>query len=162
MRSPAAVLASFLAVSIPAQTTTVTDVGLTMASGLLTVLWGQSCGPVTCTPMPGGSVGLGSTLNITHHAAMNSPFFIAIGLPGPCIPVSGFANSLLLGQPAELLAAGSVTQGSAISACRQGQARHTMQIPPTAPVPITFRLQSLGVSNSGQLAFSPAIETTLR
>src|SRR5688500_15103385 len=40
---------------------TANDVGLQMSGGILTVIYGQMCGAVTCTPLTGGGITPGET-----------------------------------------------------------------------------------------------------
>ena len=161
MRQLSCIVLGALAAALPSQATGVNDVGLTLSGGVLTVIYGQTCGPLACAPFPGGTIALGETRTVTHWAAPTTPYVLAIGFPGPCIQFPGVANSLLLGFPIETLAIGTVQLASSISACRQGAARYTLVMPPAGPTGIMFRLQSLGVGNSGALAFGPAIEVTL-
>jgi hypothetical protein len=139
-----------------------TDVGLTMSGGALTVQYGQSCGPVTCTPFPGGTMQPGDTRTVTHHAPQNTPYVLAIGFPGPCFPFPGIDNSVLLAVPPVTLAIGSASLPALTAACRQAQARYQFTLPAAAPGGIVFRLQSLGQSGTGALAFGPAIEVTVQ
>lgn len=44
----------------------------------------------------------------------------------------------------------------------QGQARYTLVLPMSAPRPITFRLQSAGMTTNLMVGLGPAIEPTLR
>src|SRR5688572_2394952 len=93
---PCLLLCALVARSASAQAI---DVGLTMDGGALTVIYGQDCGPVPCTPFPGGSVGANQQRNLTHYAAPQTLYVIAIGVPAPCTPIPGFDNALLLGGP---------------------------------------------------------------
>ena len=157
-------LLPFLVVSAPAQAT-VTDVGLTLLGSSITPLYGQYCGNVTCTPFTGRTVALSQTVSLVHYAAPSSPFVIAIGLPGPCIQFPGIANSVLLDLSTVQTLSIAVTSGAGqIPTCPQVTSRgaFTMTMPPTAPLPITFRFQSLGVSNNTMPAFSNALELTLQ
>lgn len=149
---PSLSLSCVLAAQVP-------DVGLTMDGGMLTVIYGQSCGPVTCTPFVGGAVAGGETRNLVHTGSPNTPFVIAIGLPGTCQRFPGIDNALLLGSPITTIAVGTTGGPNPVSACRQGAARAQLQMPRGVPAGIVFRLQSFGTSGSSQgPAFSPAIE----
>jgi hypothetical protein len=162
MRWSTLLLVASCCVACPAQ---VTDVGLTLglnAGGISGGLFGQACGLVTCGPLPGGTMAAGSSAAVAHHGAPNSPFALVIGLPGPCFQFPGIANDVMLSLPPVTLAVGATSAAPSTSLCQQGQARFVLQLPPTAPSGVVFRLQSLGVSNSGALAFSPAIEVTVR
>jgi hypothetical protein len=144
--------------ALPAQG--VTDVGLTLDGGALTVLYGQTCGAVACAPFPGATIGYGTTRTLTHYAALNSPFVLAMGLPGPCFQFPGIANSVLLGAPIVTLAVGITNQPVLTAACRVAGVRYQLAMPPAGPIGLVVRFQSLGVSNSGMPAFGPAIEVT--
>jgi hypothetical protein len=138
------------------------DVGLTMDGGILTVIYGQDCGPVTCTPMIGGAVGQGQSRTLVHYSEPQSLYAIAIGFPGPCVAIPGFDNALLLSSPL-ILGFGLTSSPPFVPLpCQQGIANESFTIPPNAPIGVVFRVQSLGVSpSSGVLAFSPAIEATI-
>jgi hypothetical protein len=163
MRMLTCLLPIVLAAAAPSQIT-VTDVGLTLIGSSLTPLYGQYCGTVGCTPFTGRTLQLSQTLSLVHYAAPTSPFVIAIALPGPCIPFPGIANSVMLDlATVQTLSVGVTGSGGQITGCPQLTSRgaYTMTMPPSAPVPITFRFQSLGVSGSGMPAFGPALELTL-
>jgi hypothetical protein len=157
MRLRSAFALCTLSAAVPAQ---VQDVGLTLDGGMLTVLYGQICGPVGCATFPGATIAFGETRTVAHYAALNSPFVLAIGLPTPCWQVPGIANDALLGAPIITLAVGSASQPILTGACNQAGARVRLSMPPAGPSGVTFVLQSLGVSNSGAIAFGPAIEVT--
>jgi hypothetical protein len=141
----------------------VTDVGLTMFGATNTSLAGQACGPVPCGPFAAGTMRPGETRTVVHHAAASTPYVLAIGFPGPCFPFPGIANDVQLALPPVTLAVGATAaQGFSTAVCRQTQARYQLTLPAGAPSGIVFRLQSLGVSNSGALAFGPAIEATVQ
>ena len=153
---------ALLALAAPALAQ-VNDVGLTMTGPTNTSLVGQACGPVTCTPFAAGALPPGAARTVTHHAAPNSLYALAIGLPGPCIQFPGITNDVQLLLPPVTLAVGlTVASSPTTAACRQGQARYQFVLPTGAPSGVVFRLQSLGVSNSGALAFGPAIEATVQ
>jgi hypothetical protein len=155
---------AFIAAATPllCQTNTVNDIGLVMSSSNAGSVFGQACGPVTCATFPAGTVGLGATRGLTHYGAPNSPYVLAIGLPGPCTPFPGIGNFLNLAIPMQTLAIGVASAPNPTSACLQGSGRYVLNLPAAAPTPITFRVQSLGMSNSGAPAFGPAIEATLQ
>lgn len=159
MHLPRALLlgAALAAPAVPAAAQA-TDVGLTMTGGLLTVIYGQACGPVACTPFSGGAMAPGESRVIVHHAARNTPYVLAIGFAGPCTAFPGIENSLLLQLLPATLSVGVASAPSLTSVCPQAQARYQLNLPMTAPTGFSFRLQSLGVSNSGALAFGPAID----
>jgi hypothetical protein len=158
---PSHVLA-VLALCVPAAAQ-VTDVGLTMTGNSNTSLVGQACGATSCTPVAAGAIRPGDTRILTHHAAAGTPYALAIGLPGPCFSFPGIANDVLLQLPPVTLAVGvTLPSGISTAVCRQTQARYQFVLPAGAPSGVVFRLQSLGVSNSGALAFSPAIEATVQ
>ncbi len=150
----------FLALVVPA--TAQQDIGLTMAGGgFLTVLYGQDCGPVSCQPMVGSVVGVGTSRNIMHFSAPSTLYVIAFGTPGPCVSVPGFGNSLLLSNVFVLDVGLTSAPPFVPLPCQQGSAGTTLTIPANAPTGFVFRLQSMGVSPStGAFAFGPAIEAT--
>jgi len=164
MRVLALLVAALTAVVLPSQTSPVVDVGLTMGGGNATgsagAITGQACGPVSCVPFVAPAMSGGQTRAVRHHAPPITPFALAIGLPGVCLPFPGFANNLLLGPPLETLTLGVLGPLSLSGACQQGMAVFQLSLPVGVPGGITFRLQSVGVSVSGQLAFSSAIEIT--
>lgn len=134
------------------------DVGLTMDGGLLTVIYGQDCGPVGCTPMVAGPVGVGTTRSVTHYSAPQTLYAVAIGFPGSCVQVPGFDNSLLLQSP--VVVGWGLTSAPPFVAlpCQQGLATASFTIPAGAPAGVAFRIQSLGESLAGGFAFGPALE----
>lgn len=136
------------------------DVGLTMDGGVLPVIYGQDCGPVTCTPFVAGTVGVNQPRNLIHYAAPQTLYVIGLGLPAPCVAIPGIDNVLLLGGPIVLDWGITSTPPFVPLPCNlsQGIANFALVLPPTVPIGVTFRLQSLGVSSSGALAFGPAIE----
>jgi hypothetical protein len=138
-----------------------TDVGLTMDGGMLTVLYGQICGPVPCTPFTAGPIGIGQPRNFMHYGAPQTLYAIAVGLPTPCVPIPGFDNALQLWDPIILDAGLTSAPPFVPTPCQQGVAGYTLQLPANAPVGLTFHIQSLGVSNSGAFAFGPTIVTTI-
>lgn len=148
---------------LPAQSGPVNDVGLTMDGGVLTVIYGQVCGPVTCQPLPGGTIAGGESRTLVHYSAPVSPYVIALGLPGNCAQIAGIANVLLLGPPVLTVAVGLTSAPPFVpTPCDQGLAIHTLTVPRGAPSGVAFRVQSLGVSNSGALGFGPSIATAIQ
>lgn len=132
-----------------------------MDGGLLTAIYGQDCGAVNCTPMFGGNIGGGGTRSLMQYSAPATLYVIAIGLPGPCVTIPGFANPLLLQDPV-VLGFGVTSAPPLIPLpCQQGVASESFTLPATVPTGFVFRAQSLGVSPStGTFAFGPAIEIT--
>lgn len=136
------------------------DIGLTMDGGLLTVVYGQSCGPVSCTPFVGGPIAAGESRTIEHLSAPQTLYAIAIGNPATCVAVPGFDNFLLLGSPV-VLGWGLTSAPPFIGLpCQQGMASQQLTIPIGAPAGIVFRVQSFGQSLSGQFGFGPTIEAS--
>jgi len=136
------------------------DVGLTMDGGLLTVIYGQDCGPVACTPFFAGPVGVGTTRTVTHYSAPVTLYAVALGFPGTCAQVPGFDNSLLLQSP--VVIGWGLTSAPPFNGlpCQQGLATASFTIPGGAPSGVAFRIQSFGESLSGGFAFGPALEAT--
>lgn len=159
MRMLCTLLAPLLVTTAAAQS--VNDVGLTMDGGILTVIYGQICGPVSCAPFPAGAVHCNDRRTLTHYGAMNTPYVVAIGMPAACWQFPGIANQLLLLPPVTPLAIGVCAQPSPTSVCPQWFARIPLVVPPTGPIGFAFRLQSLGVGNAGIPAFGPALDVTL-
>lgn len=138
-----------------------TDVGLTMDGGMLTVIYGQDCGPVPCTPFTAGPIGIGQPRNLVHYGAPQTLYAIAVGLPTPCVAIPGFDNALQLFDPI-IVDAGLTTSPPFVPLpCPQGIANYQLVVPPIAPIGLVFHIQSLGVSNSGVFAFGPTIVTTI-
>ncbi|MFN3244500.1 MAG: hypothetical protein ACE37K_23540 [Planctomycetota bacterium] len=154
---PALVAAVALSSFTAAQTQ---DVGLTMDGGLLTVIYGQDCGPVACTPFTAGPVGVGTTRSVTHYSAPQTLYAVALGFPGACVQVPGFDNSLLLQSPVVIGWGLTSAPPFVPLPCQQGFASASFSIPSTAPTGVVFRIQSFGESLSGGFAFGPALETT--
>jgi hypothetical protein len=155
-------LASLFALALaPFAAAQATDVGLTMDGGMLTVIYGQSCGVVACTPMVAGPIGIGQPRNLVHFGAPQSLYAIAVGLPTPCVVIPGFDNALQLNGPI-ILDSGITTSPPFVPLpCNQGIANYSLVLPPNAPIGLTFHIQSLGVSISGAFAFGPTIVTTI-
>lgn len=160
----AALLSSALFLGAAPSQATVNDVGLTMLISN-TSQYGQMCGVVGCTPFTGQQVQRSQVLNLAHWGAPTSLFALAIALPGPCFQFPGIANSLMLdlGSMATLTVGVTGSPGIGASLCVQPSSRGpwSLPMPANAPVPITFRLQSLGISNSGTAAMTRALELTL-
>src|SRR5262245_57074981 len=142
--------------------TPVNEIGLTMDGGVLTVIYGQVCGPVSCQPLPGGTIAPGQTRSLLHYSNPVSLYVIGAGLPGPCLAVPGFGNVLLLDSPIILDFRVTSTPPFVPTGCNQGMAGTNLSIPASAPLGFVLRVQSLGVSNGGILSFGPAIETTIQ
>lgn len=160
MRS--ALLLTFAATALTQfATAQTTDVGLTMDGGMLTVIFGQDCGPVGCQPFPGGSVGRGQTRSLTVWAAPATPYLILVGLPGPCLPIPGIDNPLLL-STFDLTILGFTSAPPFVpTPCQQGTASEPLTIPLTVPPGLVFRAQVLGFGSGNVLALGPAIEATV-
>ncbi|MFY9345060.1 MAG: hypothetical protein WAT39_21395 [Planctomycetota bacterium] len=150
-----------LSLAPAAATAQALDIGLTLSGGMLTVIFGQDCGPVTCTPLFGGNVGRGQARSVMHYSAPATLYAIAIGIPAPCLAIPGIDNVLLLGTP--VIFDWGITSAPPFvpTACQQGVAGASFTIPLTAPVGVQFRLQSFGQSNGGAWALGPAIECTI-
>lgn len=161
MRRHAISFSCCLALATAAAHAQATDVGLTMDGGLLTVLYGQICGPVACTPFVGGAVGAGQSRSLVHYGAPQSLYAIAIGLPMPCVAIPGIDNVALLNNPVFLDAGVTSAPPFVPTPCQQGVPSAGLTIPANAPLGFVFRVQSFGVSNSGQFALGPAIEATI-
>lgn len=152
-----ALLVSVLARPVCAQAQ---DIGLTMDGGVLTVIYGQDCGPVGCTPFVSGPVAAGSTRSLVHFSAPQTLYAIALGTPAPCTAIAGFDNRLLIGNPI-VLGWGLTSAPPFVGLpCQQGMAFETLTIPAGVPAGIVFRVQSFGQSLSGPFGFGPAIEST--
>ena len=152
------------ALAAPAFAQTADDVGLTLDGGMLTVIYGQDCGPVSCQPLFGGNVGMQQSRVLTHYGQAQSLYLVVIGLPGACLQIPGIDNSLLLTDPIIILGAGLTSSPPFVPLpCpNQGIAHETIFLPLGLQPGLIFRAQSLGVSGStGNLAFSPAIECTV-
>jgi len=152
-------------------TTSVNDVGLTMDGGVLTVIFGQACGPFSCRPFPAGQVTPTTTntraRTVTVHGAPNSVYVLGVSqapLATPCTTVPGIGNALILGQPITLLAFGVTSAGPlSTTACRQGQGRFVLNVPSTVPSGFTFLLQALAMSaTTGGPAFTVALQGSVR
>jgi hypothetical protein len=137
-----------------------TDVGMTMDGGMLTVIYGQDCGPVACTPFVGGTVGIGQSRSVQVFAAPQSLYAVALGFPGTCLAIPGIENSLLLSSPVILNASITSAPPFVPLPCQQGVSSESFTIPAAAPTGIVFRIQVFGQSNSGAWAFGPTIEAT--
>lgn len=162
----AVVLAALLGLSAPAAaqgTTPVRDVGMTLDFGpWLPAFVGYDCGTFSCTPLNGGGYGAGALRTFTAFGAPNTPYAIAVGVPGQCTNVPGIGNSLLLAPPIAALHLGTTGPLISGSSCRQGMDRFPFTMPMTVPTGITIRFQSIGLGNGPVLAFGPAIDVVLR
>ncbi|GAB4156069.1 MAG: hypothetical protein Fur0037_24370 [Planctomycetota bacterium] len=138
------------------------DVGLTMDGGILTVIYGQNCGPLACTPFPAGGVTFLDRRTVIAYGAMQSPYMVALGLRGPCLQFPGVGNRLLLQLPAAPLFLGVCDRPLMTGACRQYMGRNSFVLPPSGPAGLAFRMQSVGVGNAGIPAFGPALDLVLR
>jgi len=141
-------------------TAQVQDVALEMISPTSPVIFGQQCGPVTCTPLSGSTVAAGQSRTLVHYGQPVSFYAIALGFPGLCLPIPGFDNVLLLDSPVILGFGVTSTPPFVPLPCQQGFNQETLTLPPGTPPGIVFRVQSLGISVSGPWAFSNAIEAT--
>lgn len=152
-------------VAAQAGSVSVHDVGLTLDGGMLTVIYGQSCGPFSCLPFQAGPVGRGQLRIATVHGAPQQLFVLAVSLASigmPCQPFPGFGNALILGQP-HTLAIGVLGAPAAGTVCLQGRADYPLLLPPNAPVGVPFELQALAWSASRQQpAFTIALRATIQ
>ena len=161
MRRTLSLLLAMSSFALPGRAQT-TEIGLTMDGGMLTVIYGQSCGPVGCQPFFGGPVGALQPRTLVHYGAPQSIYLVVIGLPGGCLPIPGIDNPLLLTDPVLVIGSGITSAPPFVPLpCNQGIAAETLLLPAGLPAGLAFRIQSLGVGNSGALGFSPAIEATV-
>ena len=156
--------AALAALALPAQASLlVDDVGLTMDGGMLTVIYGQNCGPFTCTPFFAGPVAAGQpSRTVIVYGAQLQPFVLAIDLvnPAPCVAIPGLANSLILGLQPITLAVGAIGPGILIGPCSQGRAFYGLAFPAGAPPGVQFQLQALAMSASQNVpAFTIALQS---
>ena len=136
------------------------DVGMTMDGGLLTVIYGQACGAVGCTPLTGGNIAGGEARNLLLFGAPQTFYALGIGNPAACVAIPGIDNTLLL-QDITVLDVGLQSAPPFVPLpCQQGTAGYTLTMPNVVPAGIVFRLQLIGVSSGGALAFGPALEVT--
>lgn len=165
MRVPATFLTAALAtIALPAQgSVLVNDVGLTMDGGMLTVIYGQSCGPFTCTPFFAGPVAAGQpSRTVIVYGAPAQVFALAIDLvnPAPCIAIPGIANSLILGVQPVTLAVGLIGGGILIGPCNQGRALYGLGFPAGTPPGVAFQLQAIAMSAAQNVpAFTIALQS---
>lgn len=167
MRVPSLFLTATLAATLPAQgSATVNDVGMTMDGGMLPVIFGQSCGPFTCTPLYAGPVAAGQPgRTVIVYGAPNQPFALAIDLANsaPCMPFPGIANSLILGVQPVTLAFGLIGGGILVGPCNQGRAWYGLSFPVGAPSGVQFELQALAMSASQNVpAFTIALQSSIQ
>ena len=150
--------ALLVAATVPAQTAS--NVGLTMDGGMLTVLYGQSCGAFTCQPFQAGPVGVGNSHQVHVYGAIQQPYVLAIGLTNtaPCITIPGFANSLVLLGPVTLQV-GLTSAPVLTSVCPQARASYTLTFPNGTPIGVGFQLQALATSATQGPAFTISIES---
>lgn len=141
------------------------DVGLTLDGGMLTVIYGQSCGPFSCQPFQAGPVGRGQLRIATVHGAPQQLYVLAVSLASiamPCQLFPGVGNALVLGQP-NTLAIGVLGPSVPGTVCLQGRADYPLLLPPQAPVGVPFELQALAWSASHQQpAFTIALSATIQ
>jgi hypothetical protein len=163
-RLTASLFALALGLSSLAAQTTANDVGLTMDGGVLPVIYGQTCGAVTCTPFMAGAVSPSAVRTVTVWAASGTPCILAIGLPGVCFPFPGIANPLLLNGPVTLAVGVTVSPGpQGARPCLPGYGFYAfpLNVPATAPTGWTFRLQALATTFAAGVAFTPALEVNI-
>jgi len=167
MRVSSLFLTTALAAALPAQgSVLVNDVGLTMDGGILTVIYGQGCGPFTCAPFIAGGVGGGQPpRTVVVYGAPSQVYVLAIDVANsaPCIPFPGIGNALILGVQPVTLAIGVLGPGSLIAPCQQGRAGYQLAFPVGAPVGVQFELQALAMSASQNVpAFTIALQATIQ
>lgn len=165
MRVPSLFLTAAITAALPAQgSVLVNDVGLTMDGGMLTVIYGQSCGPFTCTPFVAGPVGVGQPpRSVVVYGRPAQVYVLAIDLANgaPCIPFPGIANALILGVQPITLAIGLLGPGSTITPCQQGRAAYLLSFPAGTPTSVPFQLQGLAMSPSQNVpAFTVALQSS--
>lgn len=153
-----ALAAALLAAPVTAQQ--VADVGLMMDGGVLTVIYGQSCGPFTCQPFQAGPTGAGQPYNVYIFGAPLQFFALAADFPtgAACLPFPGVGNSLLLLNQPVTLAIGAIGAGSFTSVCQQGRATYQLTFPLGTPPGVQFLLQGVAISATQNIpAFTVAI-----
>jgi hypothetical protein len=162
-RLPIVAAVTVLTATVPAQINLANDVGLTLAGGLLPVIYGQECGPFTCVPLPSAPISRGQSRTLTHDGAPNTPYVIAIGLPATgCLQVNGIDNALMLSAPIITLTIGVTSALIPGGQCGQGSGSYVLTVPASTPLGLAFNMQSLGTRPSnGHLAFSPAITSVV-
>ena len=158
MRNTTLLASSFAALLSAGAAAQAEDVGLYLDGGVLTVVYGQECGPVGCTPFAGGGVAGGESRNLFLYGAPQTLFAVAIGLPGPCVTLPGFDNALLLADPVVFAFGLTSAPPFVPTPCQQGIANATLVLPAGVPAGVTFRVQSLGQSSSGRFAFGLSVE----
>ena len=162
MRVPFLFLTAALAAA-PLLAQSVQDVGLTMDGGLLTVIYGQACGPFSCTPRVAGNVAAAQPRVVVVYGAPVQIYVLAIDLANsaPCFAFPGIANSLVLGVQPFTLAIGILGPGGVIGACQQGRAPYSLLFPLGTPSGVQFQLQALAMSPTQNVpAFTIALQAT--
>ena len=124
-----------------------------------TFCWGFSCTPDPVTVLPG------ETVVLTVRGEWNQPYVLAFSLgPDRCLAVPGLLNSLVLGDPINLLFSGSLSQPSPILACPPGYDTLSITFPLSTPPGLAFTLQALAGSfglQGPQFAFTTALSVTV-
>lgn len=148
--------------SVPASAQNVNDAGLMMDGGVLTVIYGQDCGPFSCQPFQAGPTAVGQPYNVYVFGTTQQFFALAADLDTnvSCLSIPGIGNQLLLAQPVTL-AFGTIGPVASIGLCQQGRGQYTLQFPPATPPGVGFILQALVMSQSqGIPAFTVGIRST--
>lgn len=164
MRVPQLFLTAALAAA-PLTAQSVQDVGLTMDGGILTVIYGQSCGPFACTPWIAGPVAPGQPRAVVVYGAPGQVYVLAIDLfsSQPCLPIPGLGNALILSPVPITLAVGVTGPGNPTSVCLQGRAAYSLSFPVGAPSGLPFLLQGLAMSASQNVpAFTVALQSSIQ
>ncbi len=148
----------------PALCQQATDTGLMMGGGILTVIYGQDCGPFSCQPFHAGPTGSGIPYNVHVFGAPNQPYVLAADIlpaTSPCVSFPGIANALLLINNPVTLDLGLIGPASTVGTCYRGRATYTLQFPNGTPPGVTYYLQGLTMSSALQMpAFTVAIRST--
>ena len=125
---------------------------------------GEFCWIFDCTPRPLAVVA-GETLTLRVNAPHLAFFAIGASLgPGPCVPVPGIANALLLDPGAiVVLASALVGQPSPVLACWGGVEQVPLALPPGLPLGVSFHSQAIAeLTPAWGLAFSVAVAVTVQ
>jgi len=157
--------AALAAAPLAAQASNVADVGLTMDGGILTVIYGQSCGPFSCTPWVAGPVAPGQPRIVVVYGAPTQVYVLAIDLfsSQPCLPIPGLGNALILSPQPITLAVGVTGPGNPTSVCLQGRGAYSLSFPLGAPSGLPFQLQALAMSAAQNVpAFTIALQSTIQ